>query len=275
MLFRSFAPILERYAKAVEKYPETKKEYDEKYAEWQKKAKKLRAEGKKVPRGPHKPLGPGHPHAPTGLYNGMIAPILPYAIKGAIWYQGESNGREGISYFHKKKALINGWRQLWNQGDFPFYFVQLANFRKSNPDNPQQGDGWAKVREAQTKCLEIPNTGMAVIIDIGEASNIHPRNKQDVGKRLALWALAKDYKKDVVFSGPLYKSHKVDGNKIIISFDNIGGGLVVGTKKGLEPISEVAAEKLGWISIAGNDKKWHWAKAAIEGNTLVVSSDKV
>lgn len=123
-------------------------------------------------------------HEPTRIYNAMIHPLAPYAVRGAIWYQGESNGGEGISYFHKKRALIEGWRGLWNQGKFPFYFVQLANYQKPT-DNPAGGDGYSRIREAQRKCPEIPNTGMAVIIDIGQANDIHPRNKQDVGLRLA------------------------------------------------------------------------------------------
>ncbi len=212
---------------------------------------------------------------PTVLYKGMIAPLIPCAIRGALWYQGESNGNEGVSYYHKKQALIGGWRQLFGQGDFPFYFVQLANFRQPNTD-PKGGDGWAKLREAQLHTLQVPNTGMAVITDIGEARNIHPKNKQDVGVRLALWALAKDYgKKDLVYSGPLYKSMKVEGDKIRITFDHVGGGLIVGKKEGLKPVEAVADGQLTWFSIADADQNWHHAKAVIDGATVVVSCDKV
>ena len=219
--------------------------------------------------------GPGKSHQePTKLYNGMIHFMIPYAIRGAIWYQGESNGNEGISYFHKKKALIQGWRKLWNQGDFPFYFVQLANFQKAI-DVPGAGNGWAKVRMAQTKCLEIPNTGMAVIVDIGEARDIHPKNKQDVGKRLARWALAKDYKKDIVYSGPIYKSHKVEGNKIRVEFDHVGSGLMAGVKDGLNPTQPDSTGKVKRVAIAGADKKFYWAEVQIDGNSLIVSSPNV
>jgi len=212
---------------------------------------------------------------PTVLYNGMIAPLVPLAIRGAIWYQGESNGGEGVSYYHKKQALIGGWRQLFGQGDFPFYFVQLADFQQPN-DNPQGGDGWARLREAQLNTLKIPNTGMAVIIDIGEAGNIHPKNKQDVGRRLALWALAKDYgKKDLVYSGPLYKGMKVEGDKIRVSFDHVGSGLMVGKKEGREPVQEVKDGELRRFAIAGADQQWHWAKAVIDGDTVVVSCPEV
>jgi len=212
---------------------------------------------------------------PTVLYNGMISPLIPYAIRGALWYQGESNGGEGVSYYHKKQALIGGWRGLWKQGDFPFYFVQLANFR-SPTELPQGGDGWAKLREAQVSTLQVANTGMAVIIDIGEARDIHPKNKQDVGKRLALWALAKDYgKEDLVYSGPLYKGMKVEGNKIRVSFDHVGSGLMVGKKEGRQPTREDAGGELKWFSIADAQQNWHWAKAVVDGDTVVVSSDQV
>lgn len=210
---------------------------------------------------------------PTRIYNSMINPIVPYGIRGAIWYQGESNGSEGDSYFFKKKALITGWRELWGY-DFPFYFVQLANFGGAN-NNPEGGDGYAKVREAQRRTLTIPKTGMAVIIDIGEAHDIHPKNKQDVGKRLALWALANEYGKDLVYSGPLYKDMKIDGNKIKILFDNVGSGLMVGEKTGLEPTKELKDGKLQRFAVAGEDKKWVWADAVIDGNMVVVSSSEV
>ena len=242
--------------------------------EWLPVAEKALKAREPVPPFPRLPE-PGLSHQePTKLYNGMIHPIIPYAIRGAIWYQGESNGGEGISYYHKKRALIGGWRGLWGQGDFPFYFVQLANFR-SVTDDPKGDDGWARIREAQTKCLEIPNTGMAVIIDIGEARDIHPRNKQDVGARLALWALAKDYGRDIVYSGPIYKQQVVEGRKIRVSFDHVGSGLMVGEKKGLEPTREVPNGQLRRFAIAGADKKWHWADAKIDGNTVLVSCEQV
>lgn len=213
--------------------------------------------------------------SPTRIYNRMIHPLIPYAIRGAIWYQGESNGGEGISYYHKKQAMIGGWRQLWKQGDFPFYFVQLANFGMPT-DDPAGGDGYARIRDAQKAALAIPNTGMAVIIDIGEARNIHPRNKQDVGLRLALWALANEYgRSDLVYSGPLYRSHMVEGGAIRITFDHIGSGLMVGKKTGLEPAVEDAAGKLNRFAVAGADRKWHWAEAVIEGDSVLVSSPAV
>ena len=204
-----------------------------------------------------------HQARPTGLYNGMVHPLVPYAIRGALWYQGESNLREGMLYHEKMKALINGWREVWGQGDFPFYFVQLAPFnyggRNASPFFLPQ------IWEAQTATLAVPNTGMAVTTDIGNLRDIHPRNKQDVGRRLALWALAKTYgREDVTYSGPLYKSMTVEGNKIRLSFDYVGSGLMARDEK-----------PLTWFEIAGEDKQFVEAKATVDGNTIVVSSDTV
>ncbi len=212
--------------------------------------------------------------SPSAIYNAMVHPLAPFAMRGAIWYQGESNGGEGESYYHKTQALVNGWRELFNP-DLAFYWVQLANFQNPN-DNPEGGDGWAKLREAQRKALNIKHTGMAVIIDIGEAGDIHPRNKQDVGSRLAQWALNQTYgKKDIVPCGPLYKSHKVEDSSIRVSFDHVGGGLVVGKKDGLTPLQIVKDGKLERFAIAGADKKWHWAEATIDGVDVVVKSSEV
>jgi sialate O-acetylesterase len=243
---------------------------------WLPEAEKMVKDGKLPTTMPVAPGGNNTHQFPTMIFNAMVNPIIKYGIKGVIWYQGESNGGEGVSYKNKMNALISDWRNLWQQGDFPFYFVQLANYRTSNPNNPAGGDGWAKLREAQLNTLSVvPNTGMAVIIDIGEANDIHPKDKQDVGKRLAAWALKKDYNKDVVLSGPLFKDCKIEGSKAIISFDHTGSGLTAGIKNGIEPFKETPDAKLKWIAIAGADKKWHWADAVIDGNKLIVSSDKV
>ena len=212
--------------------------------------------------------------SPSAIYNAMVHPLAPFAMRGAIWYQGESNGGEGESYYHKTQALVNGWRQLFNP-DLAFYWVQLANFRAPN-ENPEGGDGWARIREAQRKALGIKHTGMAVIIDIGEARDIHPRNKQDVGSRLAQWALHQTYDKQaLVPSGPLYKSHKVEGDAVRVSFDHVGDGLIVGKKEGLAPTQQVADGKLARFAVAGADKKWFWAEATINGNDVIVKSSEV
>jgi sialate O-acetylesterase len=198
---------------------------------------------------------------PTLLYNGMVNPIIPYGIKGAIWYQGESNASRAKQYQRIFPNLITDWRKHWNQGDFPFLFVQLANFM-APAQHPRESE-WAELREAQTMTLELPNTGMASAIDIGEAGDIHPKNKQDVGKRLALNAFKVAYNMDLVYTGPMFKSVEFKDGKAYITFDETGSGLAV-------------ADKYGYVksfSIAGADKKFHWAKAEIiNKNTVVVSS---
>ncbi len=242
---------------------------------WIAQAEKDVDQGKHPSLPPRAPSPLGKHREATGIYNGMVHPLVPFGLKGAIWYQGESNGGEGITYYHKMKALITGWRTVWGQGDFPFYFVQLADFQQPN-DNPAGGDGWARLREAQRKALEIPQTGMAVIIDIGEAKDIHPRNKQDVGARLAQWALHQAYgKTDLVPGGPLFREQKIEGGKIRILFDHVGAGLMAGEKSGLEPTKELPDGKLQRFAIAGEDRKWHWADATIDGESVVVGCEAV
>lgn len=201
---------------------------------------------------------------PTLLFNGMLNPIIPYGIKGAIWYQGESNAGRAKQYQRVFPDMIKDWRTHWNQGDFSFFFVSLANYMEASRQ-PGESD-WAELREAQTKTLALTNTGMALAIDLGEAGDIHPRNKQDVGKRLALSALKTTYGKNIVHSGPMYQSVKFDGNKAIITFTETGSGLV-------------AKDKYGYLksfSIAGADHKFVWARAFINsGNSVVVYSDEV
>jgi sialate O-acetylesterase len=196
----------------------------------------------------------------------MIHPLLPYAIRGAIWYQGESNNGEGMLYFEKMKALIAGWRSVWHNPDMPFYYVQLAPYTYGGANaNAEMVERLPRIWEAQTAALAIPNTGMAVTVDIGNVKDIHPRDKQDVGKRLALWALAKTYDKDgITYSGPLYKSMQVDGDRVRIEFEHTDSGLVSRDGK-----------PLTWFQIAGDDKKFVEAKADIDGKTVVVHADGV
>ncbi len=198
----------------------------------------------------------------SSLYNAMIAPLVPYAIRGAIWYQGESNLDRAFQYRTLFPAMIANWRSDWKQGNFPFGFVQIAPYRYKgqNPEN------YSELCEAQSMTLKSsPNTGMAVTADIGDVGNIHPKNKQEVGRRLALWAMAKVYgNKKLVYSGPIYKSMAVKGTQIKLSFNHLGSGL--GTIDG-KPLNE--------FTIAGTDKVFVPAIAAINGNEIVVSSDKV
>lgn len=199
---------------------------------------------------------------PTALYNAMIHPLIPYAIRGAIWYQGEANVDRAYQYRTLFPAMIQDWWSKWNQGDFPFLFVQLANYGERLSD-PIQEHPWADLREAQLRTLYMPNTGMAVTIDIGEAGDIHPRNKQDVGLRLALPALANVYGQDVVYSGPIYNEMEIDGGSVRLYFDHIGGGLV--TRGGA----------LQGFAIAGADHVFVHARARIEEDYIVVSSPNV
>jgi sialate O-acetylesterase len=201
---------------------------------------------------------------PTLLYNAMLHPLLNLGIQGAIWYQGESNAGRAYQYRTAFPLMITDWRTHWKQGNFPFLFVQLASFNSANGDS-EHGSTWAELREAQTMTLALPHTGMAVTTDIGEAKDIHPRNKQDVGKRLAAIALHDVYGKNIEFSGPAYEAMKVEGKNIRISFTHVGSGLLAKDKYGY----------LKGFEIAGADQKFHYAKAWIEGNTVVVSSDQV
>lgn len=213
-----------------------------------------------------------------GQYNAMIAPIGRFPIAGALWYQGCSNGGEGISYYQKLQALVNGWRKLWGC-QFPFYIVQLASFTAPT-DDPEGGNGYAKIRNAERMAaMGIPLSGLAVTINIGNAADIHPKNKLDVGRRLSLWALRDVYgQKDIVVSGPLYKSVAVEGNKLRVSFEYTGSGLMAAAKDpnapGVAPVP-AADGKLKGFAIAGADKKWVWADAVIDGATVVVSSPAV
>lgn len=204
----------------------------------------------------------GNPNQTTVLYNGMIAPLLPFAIKGAIWYQGESNSGQPMVYRRLLPAMIKDWRNRFGVGDFPFLIVQLANFMEVQ-NTPKQ-DGWALIRESQyVISRDVPNAGLASATDIGDAKDIHPKNKQEVGRRLALIARAKTYGEDIVYSGPVYKSMEVKGNEIILTFDNVGGGL------------EAKGDKLLGFAIAGDDNNFVYADAKIVGDTVVVSSDKI
>jgi sialate O-acetylesterase len=200
---------------------------------------------------------------PSLLYNGNIAPLQPYAIKGAIWYQGESNPERAVEYHDLLPAMIKDWRRHWGQGDFPFLIVQLANYY---PEAETPGEStWAEIRDAQMGALALPQTAVATAIDLGDASDIHPKNKTEVGVRLGLAARKIAYGEDLVFSGPRYQSMAVEGNKIRVTYTATGGGLIAKNKYGF----------LKGFAIAGADKKFYWAMAYIDGNSVVVFSPKV
>ncbi len=228
---------------------------------WAFKVEGSRDEGN-VPPQPQEPAGVWNSWTPTGLYNAMIAPLIPYGIKGAIWYQGESNAGRAFQYRTLFPAMIKCWREAWGEGDFPFFWVQLANYMDRVPQ-PADSE-WAELRESQSMTLSLPKTGQAVIIDIGDAKDIHPKNKQDVGLRLAMAARHVAYgDKAVAPSGPLYRALKVEGDKAVLTFAFTNGGLVA--KGG----------KLEGFAVAGEDRKFVWADATINGATVVVSSPRV
>lgn len=221
---------------------------------------------------------------PGRLFNGMVHPLLPYAIRGVLWYQGESNTGNASLYRTSFPLLIQDWRQHWQQGDFPFYFCQLANYR-AKTDQPGESV-WAELREAQAKTLSVPNTGMAVLIDTGESEDIHPQSKQIAGERLAQIALAKTYGREVVPSGPSYASMKIEGSAIRLSFDHLGGGLVAKEVPATYDVMRKAGKtaplvrnrphsQLEGFAICGADTQWVWADAKIDGDTVLVSSDQV
>jgi len=241
-------------------------EFEAKLAEWDKAVAAAKVAGRMPPRPPGLPRNNNlaTQHRPGNLYNGCLNPVIGFGIKGVIWYQGESNAGRAYQYRHLFPLMIQEWRKAWNQGDFSFYWVQLADFQD---ESNQPGDSaWAELREAQTMTMSaLPNTGEAVIIDVGEGRDIHPRNKQAVGKRLARWALAKDYNVDVPCQSPTYKSMEVrDDGKVLIHFDHVGRGLYSFDVK--EPVG---------FAIAGEDKQFVWARANIvdEDTVEVWSSD--
>ncbi len=200
---------------------------------------------------------------PSLCFNAMINPLVPFAFKGVLWYQGESNAPRAYQYRTAFPLLISDWRQKWNKPNFPFYFVQLATYKTTG--NSNEGCDWAELQEAQTLTLKVPNTGMAVTADIGNPWDIHPGNKQDVGKRLAALALNSTYNIPTVCNGPMYKSMEISANKIIVSFDNIGTGLSTPDKYGY----------IRGFEIAGEDQVFHYAKGFIKDNKVILSSEKV
>lgn len=217
--------------------------------------------GKQPPRQPQHPGGQltGN-QRPANIYNGVLKPTIGYGIRGAIWYQGESNASRAYQYRDLFPLMIQSWRDEWAQGDFPFYWVQLADFMA---EQPQPGDSaWAELREAQTMTMsKLPNTGEAVIIDLGESNDIHPRNKQFVGTRLARWALAKNYGIDVPYHSPTFKNLEIGKGQAIVTFDHVRSNL-----------RAFDYPDVRGFAVAGADKKWHWAKAVITGKDQVTVS---
>ncbi len=244
---------------------------------WTQQSRAALRDGKPVPLLPLTPDFPfidkiARPRCVT-LHNGMLSPLVPMALKGVLWYQGENNA-DGQLYVEKKAAMIADWRKWFRDPELPFYYVQLAAWQQPDP-NPA-GGGWGLIRDAQRRCLAIPHTGMASAVDLGDAVDIHPKNKADVGERLALWALRYQYDKaKLETSGPLFREMKIEGCKARILFDRAGGTLMVARKLGRNPVVETKDEPLKSFAIAGEDRVWHWADARIDGDTVMVSSPNV
>jgi sialate O-acetylesterase len=256
------ATIANDWAKKLADFPKQLEKFRQDLDQWDQTSRQNEAAGKVAPSPPRLPDDPrSSSWRAGGLFNGMIAPLIPYRIAGAIWYQGESNADRAHQYRKLFSTMIQDWRRAWDQGDFPFLFVQLANFIQDYAPNTS----WPELREAQFMAWSLPNAGMATAVDIGEPYDIHPKNKQEVGRRLALAAQAIAYGKDVVYAGPIYGSMNTEGAAIRVTFKHVSGGLVakrgVGSLKGFE--------------IAGEDRKFVSAEAAISGKTVVVRSAQV
>lgn len=255
-------PILARHDQALQRYIPALTTYREAVDGYIQAVQKARDEGRELPKPPAMPDNPENQNSPSLLYNGMIVPLQPYAIRGVIWYQGESNAGRAVEYQTLFPAMIRNWRQDWGEGDFPFLFVQLAPFMKIEA-SPQES-AWAELREAQRlTTLTLPQTAMAVITDVGEENDIHPRKKEPVGARLARAARALAYHEAVEYSGPAYQSMRVEGDRIVLQFQHTEGGLVA------------RGGALRGFTIAGEDRKFVNARAEIRGDTVVVFSPEV
>jgi sialate O-acetylesterase len=262
-----YRPLMERWEQTEKTYDPAKDaaDYQTKMAKWKQDAEAAKAEGKPAPQQPRKPTNPLSGNSrPGNIYNGVLKPTIGYGIRGAIWYQGESNASRAYQYRHLFPLMIKSWRDEWKQGDFPFYWVQLADYMQEQTE--PKDSAWAELREAQTMTMDaLPNGGQAVIVDLGEANDIHPKNKQDVAKRLARWALARDYHVDVPCRSPQFKSLDVKGNKAVVSFNYPGAGL-----------KTFDVNKVIGFAIAGKDQKFVWAEGTIVGPDKVeVWSDLV
>jgi sialate O-acetylesterase len=257
----AFKPIFDAWDNAVAVYPEAKAKYDKELAAWKEETKTPPAPGAEAPKPPRAPRGGDAFGSPACLYNGMIAPITNYTIRGAIWYQGEANANAADLYKKLFPTMIRSWRQVWQIEDFPFLYVHLANFMQRHAEPTDTN--WARLREAQLETLEVPHTGMAVTIDIGESKDIHPKNKQDVGLRLALWAEATVYYRDQEYSGPLPSGVQTEDGKVRLTFRNG------------ENMKASDGGKIKGFAIAGEDRKFAWADAEIQGDHIVLSSTQV
>jgi len=252
--------FVDEWAGVERAYPREIVRYQARIGRWEREAAAARRAGKDPGRRPQPPRGPGHHHAPAVLYNAMIAPLVPFPVRGFLWYQGENNANQaqGAIYERLFKTMIEDWRERWAMGPLPFLFVQLANYGRV----PESSE-WPELRESQTAALGLRNTGMAVTIDVGAPTDIHPRNKQDVGTRLALAARAIAYGDDqLVYSGPIFRQMTTENGNLRLWFDHVGSGLRL-------------RDGAKGFQVAGPDGVFHAAEAVLDGDTVVVSSSHV
>lgn len=260
-------PILDRARELETQAPAAQTQFDGRMAEWRREAADAKARGAKAPPKPRAPLALAKNKYPFGIYNGMIAPLAPYGIRGVIWYQGEANAERAVQYRRLLTAMIGNWRSDWGQPNLPFGIVQLANY-KAPQTEPVERSSWAELREAQLLVSQaVPDVGLALAIDVGDADNIHPKDKLTVGERLAAWALAKVYQQPREYAGPIYRSMQRDGNRIRLRFDH-----AVGLRAGKDAAG--SADLLGF-AVAGEDQRFEKASAHIEGDSVVVWSDGI
>jgi sialate O-acetylesterase len=252
--------VLDSWSEKIAEYPQVLAKYAASLGDWEKSAEEAEANGKTALPFPDPPKDPrDHYWRDAGLWNAMMLPLTSYAIGGAIWYQGESNAAWAYQYRKLFATMIQDWRRAWGEGDFPFLFVQLASYDAAG----KTPDSWAVLRESQEKTLALPKTGMAVAIDIGESHDIHPKNKQEVGRRLALAAEGIGYGRKVEYMGPTFKSLRAEKGTLRLRFTHLGGGLVV------------RGPKLVGFEIAGEDQQFFPAEAKLEGNEVVLLSSRV
>ncbi len=257
-------PTVERTKIWDEERPRVRAEYDEAIKKWRAEADRAIAAGARPSPSPAVPDALREYRIASSIYNGMIAPLIPFHIRGAIWYQGESNEARAQQYEILLPTMIRAWREHWGEGTFPFGIVQLPNYR--NPKSEPADEPWSFIREAQRRtAVKTPNTGLIVTIDIGEAHDIHPKNKLEVGKRMARWALVDAYGRKMTKSGPMFREANISGSTIVLTFDEVGSGLRIRD-----------GDKLDEFAIAGADHKWFWATARIIAkNKVEVSSPSV
>jgi sialate O-acetylesterase len=236
---------------------QVKIDYEKSLATWREGVEKSKAAGARPQPSPAVPDALREYRIASSIYDGMIAPVIPFSIRGAFWYQGESNEARAQQYGVLLPTMIRAWRERWGEGNFPFGIIQLPNYRDSKPEPADEA--WSHIREAQRlTAVNTPNTGLVVTIDIGEARDIHPKNKLDVGKRMAQWALANVYGRKMTGSGPVFQQAKIAGSKMVLTFAQVGQGLKIRD-----------GDKLEEFAIAGGDHKWYWAEAKIVGKNRI------